>query len=161
MIVRPADPENMTQWDPARIIAGMESGERIYGIFAVDEDGLPVTDEIRIAEGFRYLRLTEAFRKELAEQGYRWVFFRVGDKALLIDLTELEEEGDYIFALDPESEEGLTVEDAAEGEEEPKPAIAAAWHGDERILVWDEDGVLYEELTPVAILLSIEDEPAA
>ena len=76
------------------------------------------------------------------------------DKILLIDLTRLETEGEYIFALDPLCEGAIVPE-------EDGTAIAAAWYEGERINLWDGEGVLTEvaeEMEPAAVLLDITEE---
>ena len=68
---------------------------RILGIFALNDAETGLTDELR------FLMLTEEYRQAILALGFRWIVYRVGDSVLLIDLTALEETGEYIFALDP------------------------------------------------------------
>ncbi len=71
---------------------------RILGVIALDDSGSGV------AKSFRYLRLTAQTRRALLETGIRFLVFRVGDRALVIDLTQLGALGTYDFSLDPEAE---------------------------------------------------------
>ena len=101
-----------------------------------------------------FRNLTAEMRARFLAEGYRWIVFRVGDKILLIDLTRLETEGEYIFALDPLCEGAIVPE-------EDGTAMAAAWYEGERINLWDGEGVLTEvaeEMEPAAVLLDITEE---
>ena len=71
---------------------------RILGVIALDDSGSGV------AKSFRYLRLTAQTRRALLETGICFLVFRVGDRALVIDLTQLGALGTYDFSLDPEAE---------------------------------------------------------
>ena len=140
MIIRLADPEwtiwdeKWTGWTPDGLISDTEGEGRILGIFAMTNDYLD------IANGLRYLILTEEYRSFLINEGYRWVFFRVGEKAILIDLSKLEETGTYVFTLDPAGDGALTTQDE---ENHVVPVIAEVWYKGERILSWGEDGKQY------------------
>ena len=61
---------------------------KLFGVFTLSDDLLESTED------FRYLVLDEEVRKELADREYRWIFFRSGDRMLVIDLTQLKEEGE-------------------------------------------------------------------
>ncbi|MBQ3277268.1 MAG: hypothetical protein IJH47_09490, partial [Oscillospiraceae bacterium] len=102
------------------ILPGQCADGLIGGVFALNDERTGLTDE------FRYLLLTAETRQLLLANDVRWVVFRVGDMVLLIDLSALEKDGDYVFALDPTGAGGLTP--------------TAVWHDGEEILRWKDGG---------------------
>ncbi|MBQ1394780.1 MAG: hypothetical protein IIY86_01265 [Lachnospiraceae bacterium] len=115
--------------DFTKIFAGWPESGRILGIFAMSDNYRDLTDDLR------YLILTEDVRREMKARGYRFVIFCVGDRMFLINLDALDEEGTYIFAIDPDGDELISVD--------PKnkdAVLAAAWHAGEDELTRDESG---------------------
>ena len=115
------DPETVLRLLLKNIDPSMFEGQQIMGILARN-DGTEDSD-------LRYLVLSEEIRNRLRQMGIRWLVFRVGDKALLIDLDKLEADGEYCFGVDPDASCKLADENGA---------IAAVWHEGELLEVMYE-----------------------
>jgi hypothetical protein len=120
-------------------------GGRILGILALTDDGRALTNE------FRYLLLTAGQRALMLSLGYRWVVLRIGGLALVIDLTALDAEGDYLFALDPAGNSGLLSDGV----------IATLAYNGQELVFWNDrnemSGPGAEALGQAVTLLTADD----
>ena len=83
-------------------------GNVLY-IWALDEDGVSVTNELR------HLHLNAGTVRMMIALGYEWLMFQTGDSVVMIHLTELEN-GSYIITVDPQNAD-CTVSVSLDGEE--------------------------------------------
>ena len=82
-------------------------GNVLY-IWALDEDGVSVTNELR------HLHLNAGTVRMMIALGYEWLMFQTGDSVVMIHLTELED-GSYIITVDPQNADCpvcVTLDDA-------------------------------------------------
>ena len=112
---------------------------RIAGIFALNDSLTGLCKE------FRYLVLSEQTRRFFLDNGFTWIAFRVEDTVLLIDLTQLEETGEYIFALDPADSDG--------------PSMTVRYDRTEILSIQDTEvsGLMAEELETAIFMIPAED----
>ena len=83
-------------------------GNVLY-IWALDEDGVSVTNELR------HLHLNAGTVRMMIALGYEWLMFQTGASVVMIHLTELEN-GSYIITVDPQNAD-CTVSVSLDGEE--------------------------------------------
>ena len=82
-------------------------GNVLY-IWALDEDGVSVTNELR------HLHLNAGTVRMMIALGHEWLMFQTGDSVVMIHLTELED-GSYIITVDPQNADCpvcVTLDDA-------------------------------------------------
>ena len=77
--------------------SGLDAVEgNVLYIWALDEDGVSVTYELR------YLHLNAGTIRMMRGLGYTWLMFRVGDSVVMINLAQLEN-GSYLITVDPQN----------------------------------------------------------
>lgn len=118
MTLRPVEPHDsiltLKEVGGSRMVAIRGSGlDAVQGnvlyIWALDEDGVSVTNELR------HLHLNAGTVRMMIALGYEWLMFQTGDSVVMIHLTELEN-GSYIITVDPQNAD-CTVSVSLDGEE--------------------------------------------
>lgn len=107
----------------SRMIAVRGSGldavdGRVLYIWALEEDGVSVTNELR------HLHLNVETVRKMRSLGYQWLMFQTGDVVVTIHLTELGD-GAYIITVDPQNPDCIirVTLDGEEGNQLPDSMI--------------------------------------